>query len=517
MSLEAPPTTTRTTLMGAVRHHLVLVAVCLALGALGGWAYAGSSPTTYTSSVRILVNPAVGNPYAPTPASVRQDELTSLETEAQMVRSAEVLDAVATPGTGPTASELASRLQVTVPPNTQILEISYSAREPDAARSVADAVADAYLDNRAARFGDVQDARITRVENQTVRTIEDLRAATAAAQVGTPARRAFNAELADALRNELVSLRAQRSSLENSESPVGAVISPASPAQGSTLLNDVVLPVGGALAGLAIGCLLALALERSRGVVRTPAEVESAGLPVIAAVPATRHHRGASRSEPVETAVRRLRAGVLGLEPRPQVLAVTPADKRESPAEAARAVAHSFARAGHPVVLVRHDGEGDTSGLVDKRGLADALVYERLNVSELLQPSVEPLLSVLDEGGFTAESRELLTGGRLRVALSPLVEDGLLVVLPAPAADGTERDAYLGASDLALVVVTAGHTRRRAVERLAALARGTGDAMRAFVVGSGDLAHVRESGVASEPDSRPRASTKHGKASRIPR
>ena len=57
--------------------------------------------------------------------------------------------------------------------------------------------------------------------------VDDLRAATAAAQVGSPAKRMFQAELADALRNELVSLRAQRTALENSESPAGAVISPA--------------------------------------------------------------------------------------------------------------------------------------------------------------------------------------------------------------------------------------------------------------------------------------------------
>ena len=44
-------------------------------------------PTTYTSTARVLVNPSVGNPFVPTPASVRQDELTSLETEAQVVRS----------------------------------------------------------------------------------------------------------------------------------------------------------------------------------------------------------------------------------------------------------------------------------------------------------------------------------------------------------------------------------------------------------------------------------------------
>ena len=82
---------------------------------------------------------------------------------------------------------------------------------------------------------------------------KDLRAATAAAQVGTSAERSFQSELADALRNELVSLRAQRTALENSESPAGAVISPASKPAAAGGLTTTIMPVGGALAGLALG------------------------------------------------------------------------------------------------------------------------------------------------------------------------------------------------------------------------------------------------------------------------
>ena len=37
------------------------------------------------------------------------------------------------------------------------------------------------------------------VETQTLRVVDDLRAATAAAQLGSPAKRMFNSQLADAL------------------------------------------------------------------------------------------------------------------------------------------------------------------------------------------------------------------------------------------------------------------------------------------------------------------------------
>ena len=63
------------------------------------------------------------------------------------------------------------------------------------------------------------------------------------------------------------------------------------------------------------------------------------------------------------------------------------------------ALAESFARAGHRVVLVRTDGEPAAGSLaVEHDGLAEALLHERLSVQDLLQPSVEPLLSLLPAG-----------------------------------------------------------------------------------------------------------------------
>jgi succinoglycan biosynthesis transport protein ExoP len=476
----------------AVRHHLVVVIVCVALGDVLGALYAASVPTTYTSTARVLVNPSVGNPYAPTPASVRQDELTSLETEAQVARSAEVLDTVADQGPALATSALERGVQVTVPANTQILEISYSATDPVVAQQVADAVASAYLDNRDRRFNEVNAARIDRVETRTLSVVTELRAATAAAQKGDKAERFFQAELANALRNELVSLRAQRTALENSESPAGAVIAPASSPKSAGGLTAIVMPLGGALAGLALGCLLAALLERFRGVVRSAADVRAGGITVVAAVPppgwrARLFRRGGA--DAVDTTIRRLRATILDHEPRPDVIAVAPAGTGGSDAHVSEAVAESFAKAGHRVVLVRTDGHPTTDGLgIEERGLAQALLYERLNVLDLLQPSVEPLLCLLPDGGFTAQSRELLVADRLRTVLSPLIEAGHLVVLQSPGIDSAEGEAIVGAADLGLVVVTVGRTRPQEVEQVATQVRTRGAALAALVVGPRDFA-----------------------------
>lgn len=459
--VTAPVPTTR-----AVRNHLALVLLLLALGATGGWWYAASAPATWSSTARVLVNPASGNPFAPSPSAVRQDEPTSLETEAVVARSAEVLDRVAAQVPDLTTNQIARGLQITVPPNTQVLEITFTASSASLAQRVANEVATIYLENRDRRSDAVTAGRVKQVEDQTVSVLADLRAATAAAQQGTPADREFQAQLATALRNQLVNLRAQRTALETSDSPADAVISPASTPQRPTDLVAAVAPVGGALGGLLLALLLAVALERARGVVRSAAEVEELGVPVVARVPVSSRtgwlgQRG--DAEQLEDTVRLLRTTLLGLEPKPGVVAVAPAGPGEPVGQVAEALAGSFARAGHAAVLVRTEEEPGADGLVVEEGLAQVLAYERLNVLELLRPSVEPLLCVLPAGQQTAASRELLTVERLRPLLAELVQAGNVVVIEASSLDRAEGRAVTEAAEIALVVVTAGRTSRTAV------------------------------------------------------
>lgn len=505
MSAEQPPPSGhRFPTSRAVRRHLALVVVCVVLGAVMGLLYSASLPASYTSTARVLVNPSVGNPFVPTPTAVRQDELTSLETEAQVARSVEVLGTIAGRSLPQTTSELARNLQIVVPPNTQILEISYSSANPELAQSTTDAVTEAYLANRTRRFEEVNTARIERLQTQTQTVVNDLRRATAAAQTGSAADRLFQSQLATALRNDLVSLRAQRTALETSETPAGAVISPASTPQSATNLIGAAAPVGGALVGLAVGCLIAVLLERARGLVRSAADVEDAGLPVAAAVPSRgRRDRWLHRRDTsgFDSTIRRLRASILELDPRPDVVTVTPAGSGQSNAAISEAVAESFARGGHRVVLVRTDGRPAASALAKEEGLANALLHERLSVLDLLQPSVEPLLCILP-GGFTAQSRELLVADRVRAALAPLVRAGNLVVIQSPGIDSAEGEALMGAADLGIVVVTADRTRLSAVDQVVPRVRAARAPVAALVVGSQDATR----------GSRPAASDGHGES-----
>lgn len=470
----------------AVRHHLVLVVVFVVLGAVAGWLYGSSQPPAYTSTARVLINPSVGNPFVPTSTSVRTDELTSLETEAQVAHSEEVLATVAKTNPSVSTRDIERGLEITVPPNTQILEISFTAGSPVVAQAVAGDVARAYLDNRSQRFENVKRTRIRQVQVQTDSVVTELRAATAAAVKGSDAEQLFHSQLATALRNQLVSLRAQRTGLESSESPAGAVISPATVPQSETDLLALAAPMGGAFLGLALGCLIAVLRERSAGVVRSAAEVEAIGVNVVAAVPQQswfdRLRRRDATSD-LDTTIRRLRSSILEQESRPDVVTVTSAGAGRPDVPICEAVAESFAKAGHRVVLVRSDERHSTSELVVEEGLAQALLHERLNVLDLLQPTADPLLSVLPSGGFTAQSREFLIGTRVRTALAPLVKAGNLVVIQASGIDSADGEAMVGAADVSLVVVTTGRTRVSEVQQVAQLDTTAGGAL---VVGRND-------------------------------
>jgi hypothetical protein len=167
---------------------------------------------------------------------------------------------------------------------------------------------------------------------------------------------------------------------------------------------------------------------------------------------------------------------------------VAPAGGGHSDSAVSEALAESFAKAGLRVVLVRTEA-GSGARLagghlsIEADGLAEALLYERLNTLDLLQPSVEPLLSLLPPGRVIAQSRVLLGGDRLRTVLDPLVEAGHLVVVQSPGIDSVEGEAIVGAADLGLVVVRVNGSRTRELASIGTRLFKRGTTLAAVVVG----------------------------------
>ena len=140
----------RAALVAALRRSAALIVVLTLLGGVLGLAAGLLRGQSHAARASVLISPLVGNPFYP---GGRGDELINLETEAQLVSSDPVARDVASQVDGdPTTAEVLSGLEVTVPPNTQILTVDYTAGSEATAEERAQAFAEAYLDFRTSRF-----------------------------------------------------------------------------------------------------------------------------------------------------------------------------------------------------------------------------------------------------------------------------------------------------------------------------------------------------------------------------
>ncbi|MEU8202432.1 Wzz/FepE/Etk N-terminal domain-containing protein [Streptosporangium sp. NPDC049046] len=125
-----------------LRRRWLIVLSLFLTGAGGGIALMWLTPPSYTASGQVLVT-ATGAQEQTNQVTSRQREPLNLDTEAQVARSA-VVEAKARR----LFDGLSCPAEVSVPPNTSVLEISCSAADPATAASGASAYALAYLAQR---------------------------------------------------------------------------------------------------------------------------------------------------------------------------------------------------------------------------------------------------------------------------------------------------------------------------------------------------------------------------------
>jgi polysaccharide biosynthesis transport protein len=457
--------------LAALRHHVGLLLVLGCVGLAAGAAVGEVRPATYTATASVLVNPVEGSSYAP---QDEEDSLTSLETEAQIVRSDAVtrLALARLPGRA-TLGELRDGVGVVVPENTQIMQISSRAPGPLAARDRAQAYALAYLDYRRQRAQDAVDAQLAGIEQQTAEVTADLQDATAAAAeaaaAGDTADEAFQEQLAQALNDELVELRAGRVALQSAVAIPGRLLSSAQAPAGPAGLGGLTFMLAGLVAGLLGGVALALGRQHRDDRVYTPADVERAGLPVLAAMP-RRPHRYADQSTPEEV-VRRLRSAVMTTAPWPPVVLVSGCTPGVAEPGVAARLSLSLGKAWSNVILVdAGDGVLDPGGTlpnVRAPGVSEVLLGEAADPRDLLVP-MRRRLRVLPRGERPEETADRALPKQVDALLRPLVADADYVVLRAPSVRLTAGAAMAAACGGTLLVVVRGVTTR--VDVVAAVA-----------------------------------------------
>jgi polysaccharide biosynthesis transport protein len=493
----------------ALRHQVLLIVAFGLLGLLAGLVFTAARPATYVSTAAVLVNPVEGNAFAPQDES---DALVTLETEAEIVGS-DVVTALARnrlPGPPP-AGDLQDGLSVVVPTNTQILQISARAPSAAMAQRRAQAYSLAYLDYRRRQAEQASTDQLAGVERQIAEVTGDLGAVTAESQSGTAAEQALDEQLADALNEELLQLRASRVELASAAVQPGRVISASSlPAQAAGV-PDPLLVLAAVIAGLLVGTVIAMGRERRNDRVYGQAEVERAGADLLATLS---RRRGGDR-DGFEEVIRHLRMSVMEGVAAPGTIVVSCGSRDTEPGVAAR-LADSMSQAGRDVVLVDLvGGELDPGGPIpdsaDAPGAAESLLGEVADPRSLLMP-VAHGLRVLPAGRRLEEAVDRFLPADLEALLRLMADDADYVVVRSPTVLNAGGEAMAATASATLLVAIPGVTRQRDLAAAVAVVRRYGDSPLGVVLSPPVLwsrssaprpSHRGEPASAPEPRSQP--------------
>ena len=448
----------------ATRHRLLLIGATVAGMAVGG-IYTGLAPREYQSQTQVLVAPTGAETSVV--AQSRSKTEINLDTEAQLVTSTAVAKLAAkTLGVkSRDAATLAGEVEVSVPPNTSILTIAFTADSPAGARDGAEAFADAYLvnrvetaKNRLAEQMDVVDGELAGLEAERGRLTQELSKLDESDfdyVVVKNSRGAVDSEI-----TEWTSLKAQLTSASSAVS-AGRVISEPRLPQSASSPKPLVAVAGGTLLGALAGVSVASVRQRFAARVWHASDVSRrCDVDVIAVV-----HRDIeiktndvfAAFSPGGRVFGRLRNEVVAaLGPAPhRVIVVAGVSSGSASSVCAANLAAALARAGSPSVAVAAHPSGPftVTSLLDAPavpGLSDVFADRSDLARATHRAARHPLLDVIGPGGCgtaTGPSRDTIAK-----VYSQLRDRASYVVVDAPPMT-VSADAQLLAADADAVLI----------------------------------------------------------------
>jgi polysaccharide biosynthesis transport protein len=449
-------------LTGVARRHLKLVCTLAAVAAVLGCLAGIILPASVKATATVLISPLDGNPYSTTG---RGDDLTNIQSEAELVKA----DAVQQVVRQKLRSADRSRVSVTVPPNTQVLLISYTGASGTAARQGAQAFATGYLDYRKQRAQSVLDARAAKLSDQEKKVQQQL-ASTTKRLATTPAnQKSYLRQRITAYNNQLGVIDEQSNDIAATPVNPGSVITPAQQPTASLTMRTAMFGGVGLAVGLFAGVLAALALERSDRRLRDVRAVQRLGIPVLSTVPSG---GGlvlvtAPKSKAGE-AYRRLRAAVVAsVQERPVTLLVTSATPAASATLTSSNLAVALAHAGSATIMV-DASFSETSpsalfGLGQSKGLSDVLM-RGTDPTQLLVHA-DSQLRLLPRGPGAGAAAERFSGPRMRETVQLLREKAEYILINAPSVHDANAQALCTLADAVVLVVTLGHATRLDIDQ----------------------------------------------------
>jgi capsular polysaccharide biosynthesis protein len=459
----------RAALVAALRRSALLIVVLALTGTALGIAAGLRRAEDHTARASILVSPLDGNPFYP---SGRGDDLINLETEAQLVRSDAVARATAERiGDPADPGDMLSGLEVSVPANTQILNIAYTAGSDAVAVRRAQGFAEAYLDFRKARSEEVTRAKTERIQSQINTQNKALSDLVSRANTETnPARKSLLNEQIDGVTSQVGQLQAQLAELQTGSVDPGQVITPAAVVSRSALTALLTYALAGGLIGLLLALAIVVVRARAENRIHHADDIEPSGLPLLGSVSMDEvldTNEGlvlldTGESLQIGPGLQSLRVAVLSSDRRrPLRLLYSAADEGPSHPRTALGLAYAAAASNIRTVLVDAPGAGGQItaflGLESRAGFTDVLA-EDVKVEPTLVPITDHL-SVLPCGKPDPRADDLLTGPGVRTVFDALADEFDIVVVASGPRSTPQAQALAMVTDATVVEAVEGQSR----------------------------------------------------------
>ena len=445
------------------RQWLLLVGGAI-LGLLLGIAGIAYAPESFSSTTSVIVLPTGDDTNV---TNGRTTAEINLDTEAQIVTSLVVGEKAADLlNTDTDPRELAKQVEVTVPANTSVLNIGFTAGSAEEAQAGAEAFATAYLENRKALATQRLSTKAAALRAKISSLNDELKKVNQSLDNSPSSQNNFLNTQRNLLVQQIRSNTSSLSPLLTQEVTPGDVITEAQlPTRPSGLSRSLIL-ASGLFAGLLVGAFAALVRDRADHRLRTRRDLRRLGFDVLVSkfelpspAEVIRHRH------PQDEALRQCRNALLARLPHHRgSLVVASASPDVSGAAAAASLAVTFARSGVRTAFLCSNTHSDIvsgASLVDDSlpTLADVLRSGTAPSEALHEVAGVPHLWVMAPGADGGLFSELLQTNAMAPVLAELESQVEVVVLDvAPTAVNADAQTVVTATQGLVLVAMAGVT-----------------------------------------------------------
>jgi len=454
--------------VGVLRRRWWIVLACTIGGLAVAFAYVTIAPKAYTATASVNVVPTASDQFNVVAGSRTAGATVNLDTEAQVVSSTTVSAIAGKMMHSPlTAWALAQQVNVTVPPNSSILDIACKASTPTGAATCANDFAKAYLQNRSQSAANNVNQQLAKLQQK----INALNAAQAALSTkiqslpkNSPTRAADVAQKkTDQAQSAKLTQQYATTSGLAAQTNGGTIISAATPPGKPSSPKKLLILPSGLIAGLLIGLAVAFLVDRHDKRIHNSAHVERLlDVPVLLDLPPGAFGREVSiaspRSHTGQAFTDLAHAVAAALGEGNHVVFVAGATPGPAGSVVAANLAVTLARTHSEVVLVCANMNSTVApkllGLSDGEGLAE-LIAGSATVRDVVQgPAGMPGLWVITPGADPSLAFYHLQHDTGRALTSQLRRDARYVIIEAQAADdGADTFALGEFADAAVVTI----------------------------------------------------------------